>query len=324
MVNLGRNFKNCLLFEHLEGREKFAFLKGELSLASINPEVLKKAKLNVERQIKIITDLGMPHLEIELDSTDAYLDFYPEKRKRINELAKSNGLTLSVNLPHSFANGGIGSLREEDREAATEIQKRHIQLAADIGAKYVNLCPGNVPVERVEKYKEMVHNSIVNSLVELGKFASELGLALHLENNPAFDGICCEIDECLKLVKKVREQDVPIYFNFDIGNWLTNAEFTSNTPANPESSLRSIPPDFIKELHLNDYVPEEKTLRPPLHLELGMLKHYNLEHYARLAKIKKAETVVVETEIKTIEQAINYKDILRRETDYLFHIFRWM
>ncbi|MEM4724787.1 MAG: TIM barrel protein, partial [Candidatus Hadarchaeum sp.] len=194
MVTLGRNFKNCLLIEHLDERERLAFIKGGLSLSSINPGVLKKAKLNVERQIKIITDLGMTHLEIELDSTDAYLDFYPEKNKRINELARANGLTLSVNLPHSFANGGIGSLREEDREAATEIQKKHIQLAADIGAKYVSLCPGNVPAEnRTGNYREMVHNSLVNSLVELGKFANELGLALHLENNVAFDGICYEI-----------------------------------------------------------------------------------------------------------------------------------
>ncbi|MEM3421523.1 MAG: TIM barrel protein [Candidatus Hadarchaeum sp.] len=323
MVSLGRNFKNCLLIEHLDEREKLAFIKGELSLSSINPKVLKKAKLNVERQIEIITDLGMSHLEIELDSTDAYLDFYPEKRERINELAKANELTLSVNLPHSFTNGGIGSLREEDREAATEIQKKHIQLAADIGAKYVSLCPGNVPAEnRTGNYREMVHNSLVNSLVELGKFANELGLALHLENNVAFDGICYEIDECLRLVKRVREQGVPIYFNFDIGNWLTNAEFTRQTMAHPESSLASISPDYIKELHLSDYVPEEMTLRPPLHLELGMMKHYNLEHYARLAKIKKAETVVVETEIKSLEQAINYKDVLRNETDYLFHIFR--
>lgn len=323
MVNLGRNFKNFLVIEHLDERERLALMKGELDLNSINPEVLKKAKLDVERQIGIITDLGMTHLEIELDSTDAYLSFYPERRKCINELAKSNGLTLSVNLPNSFANGGIGSLRIEDREAATEIQKRHLQLAADIGAKYVNLRPGNVPAEnRTGDNRELVHNSLVNSLVELGKFADELGLALHMENNPVFDGICCEIDECLRLVKRVREQDVPIYFNFDIGNWLTNAEITRQAPTDPESQLASIPPDYIKELHLSDYVPGEMTLRPPLHLDLGMLRHYNLERYARLAKIKKAEAVVVETEIRSIEQAINYKDLLRNETDYLFCIFR--
>ncbi|MGC8816383.1 MAG: sugar phosphate isomerase/epimerase family protein [Candidatus Hadarchaeum sp.] len=322
MVNLGRNFKNCLLIEHLDERERLAFIKGNLDLKSIKPEVFKKATLNVERQIKIITDLGMPHLEIELDATDAYLDFYPEKRKRIKELANSNGITLSVNLPHSFANGGIGSLREEDREAATEIQKKHIQLAADVEAKYVNLRPGNVPAEnRTDNYREMVHNALINSLVELGKFSRELGLALHLENNTAFEGICSEIDECLKLVKKLREQDLPIYFNFDIGNWLTNAEFTHQTPPQPESALEPIPPDYIKELHLSDYVPGEMTLRPPLHLEWGLLKHYNLERYARLAKIKRAETVVVETEVKSIEQAINYKEILRKETDYLLPIF---
>ena len=321
MVSLGRNFKNCLLIEHLEGQEKFAFMKGELSLTSINPAALK-AKRNIERQIKVISDLGMTHLEIELDSTDAYLDFDAERRKKINELARSNGLTLSLNLPSSFANGGVCSLREEDREAATEIQKRHIQLAADIGAVHVTLPPGNIPPKnRVENYREMAHSSLVNSLLELGKFASGLGLNLHLENNTAFEGICCEIDECLALVKRVREQGVPLYFNFDLGNWLTRAEFTP-PPAEPESSLAPIPPDYIKEVRLSDYIPGEMILRPPLHLEWGMLKHSNLKRYARLVKIKKVETVVVETEIRSIEQALNYKDLLRNETDYLAHLFQ--
>ncbi|MGQ9788275.1 MAG: sugar phosphate isomerase/epimerase family protein [Candidatus Hadarchaeaceae archaeon] len=322
MVKLGRNFKNFLVIEKLDERGKLALMRGELDMNSISPEVLKKAELNVEKQIEIITDLGMNHLEIELGSTDAHLDFYPERIKCINELARSNELTLSVNLPNSFPNGGIVSLRLEDRGAATEIQRKYLQLAVGLGAKYANLRPGYVPVEnRKGNYQELVHNSIVSSLVELGKSAMGLGLALHIENNTAFDGICCEIDECLRLVKRVREEGVTIYFNFNIGNWLTNAEITHQTPTEPESQLALIPPDYIKELHLSDYIPGDMT-RPPLHLDLGSLKHHNLERYARLAKIKKAETVVVETEIRSVEQAINYRDFLRNETKYLFSIFK--
>jgi len=323
MVGLGRNFKNSLLLEHLDGQEKIAFIKGGMDLASINPIVLRKARTNIERQIKMILDLGLTHLELDSDSTDAYLSFDPERRRQINELAKSSGLTLSLNLPCSFINGGVCSLKEDDRKTAIEIQKRNIQFAADIGAKYVNLYPGNVPPEnRAGNYKELVHQSLFNSLLELGKFANELGLAFHLENNTAFEGICNDINDCVAIVKEVREQGVPMYFNFDIGNWLTNAEFSRHMSAQPENLLMQIPPDYIKELHLSDYVPGEMVFRPPLHLEWGLLKHYNLEHYARLTKIKKAETVVLETEMKSIEQALNFKDVLRAETDYVLNIFQ--
>jgi sugar phosphate isomerase/epimerase len=232
-------------------------------------------------------------------------------------------LTLSLNLPCSSADGGVCSLKEEGRKSTVELQKLCVQFAADIGAKYVNLYPGSVPSERTTtNYKELARAPLLKSLMELGKFASELGLALNMENNSGSDEIYSEIGDCLSIVKEVREHDVPVYFNFDIGNWLKRADFGTKIPPQPESSLESIPPEYIKELHLNDYVPCERISRPPIHLEWGLLKHVNLERFARLAKEKKVETVVLETEMKSIEQALNFKKILRDESDYVLDLFK--
>jgi len=204
-----------------------------------------------------------------------------------------------------------------------ELQKLCAQFASDIGAKYVNLYPGSMPSERTAaNYKELTRAPLIKSLMELGKFASELGLVLNMENNSGFDGIYSEIGDCLSVVKEVREHDVPIYFNFGIGNWLKRAESGAKIPSQPESSLELIPPEYIKELHLNDYVPGEMISHPPIHLEWGLLKHANLERFARLAKERKVETVVLETEMKSIEQALDFKNILRAESDYVLDLFR--
>ena len=322
MVRLGRDYTNCLVFDHLGEEEKRNFEKGDLDLASMNALAIIKAKQDVEGQIEVTRKLGMDHVELDADLPNPYLDFDRNRRREIKEAAKVNEVTLSLHLPYSYVGASVCSPQEDDRGIAVELHKRCIQFAADVGAKYVNIHPGSAPFyHRIGRYSHFIHDSLLKSLIELGNFAGERGLALHLENNTAFDGIYSEIEDCLTMIKEVREQGTEIFFNFDIGHWFTRADFDKPIPDPPENALEPIPPDFLKELHLNDYVPGEKMFHPPLHLEWGLLKRGNLERYARLVKRKGVETVVLETALKSIEQVLDREELLKQESGYVRDIF---
>ncbi|MDI6643023.1 MAG: sugar phosphate isomerase/epimerase family protein [Candidatus Hodarchaeaceae archaeon] len=322
MVRLGRDYTNCFVFDNLGASDKRAFEKGELDLGSINAVSLEKTKRNVEQQIKVTRELGMTHLELDADSPNPYLDFDGDRRREVKEDAESYGVTLSLHLPYSYIGACVCAPQGRDRRVAVELHRRCIQFAADVGAKYLVMHPGSVPFyHRSGKYMEYIHDSLFKSLLELGKFASELGLALHLENNTAFDGIYSEIEDCLSMVREVREKGVDIYFNFDIGHWLTRADLGAQLPDPPESALELLPPDYLKELHLNDYVPGERMFHPPIHLGWGLLQRGNLERYARLVKRKGVEVVVLETALKNVEQVLDRREILEQETKYVRDIF---
>lgn len=322
MVKLGRDYTNCLVFDHLDAYDKRAFERGYLDMASMNAIGLEKAKLDVGQQIELTRKLGMSHLELDADSPNPYLDLEGAQRQKIKEAAESHEVTLSLHLPYSYVGASICAPQGKDRRVAVELHRRCIQFAADIGARYVNAHPGSVPFyHQLGRYKELVHDSLFKSLLELGKFASELGLAFHLENNTAFDGVYSEIEDCISMVRELREKDVNVYFNFDIGHWFTRADVGKPVPNPPENALEPIPPDYIKELHLNDYVPGERMFHPPLHLGWGLLNWGSLERYARLAKRKGVEVVVLETAMKSIEQVLNRREILEQESKYIRKIF---
>ena len=322
MVRLGRDYTNCLVFDHLSASEQRAVEKGELDLASMNALALEKAKQGIEQQIEVTRKLGMNHVELDADSPNPYFDFDGARRREIRKVAEANEITLSLHLPYSYVGASVCSPQELDREITVELHKRCIRFAADIGASYVNMHPGSAPFyHRIGRYQRLIHDALLKSLVELGKFASERDLVFHLENNTAFDGIYSEPEDCISIIKEVRERDVEIYFNFDIGHWFTRANFDKPIPDPPEKALEPIPPDFLKYLHLNDYVPDEKMFHPPIHLEWGLLRRGNLERYARLVKRKGVETIVLETALKSIEQVLGREELLKRESEYVREIF---
>ena len=322
MVRLGRDYTNCLVFDHLSTSEQRAVAKGELDLASMNAIALEKAKRDVEGQIRVTRELGLDHVELDADSPNPYLDFNENQRRRVKEEAESQGVTLSLHLPYSYIGASVCAPQGKDRRVAVELHRHCIQFAADVGARYVVMHPGSTPFyHQIGRYKELIHDSLFKSLLELGKFANERGLALHLENNTAFDGIYSEIGDCLSMIREVRERGVELYFNFDIGHWLTRADSGGEIPDPPESVLNPIPPDYLKELHLNDYVPRERMFHPPLQLGWGLLQRGNLERYARLVKRKGVEVVVLETALKNVEQVLDRREILRQESKYVRDIF---
>jgi len=322
MVRLGRDYTNCLVFEYLGEEEKRSIEKGELELESMSALAVVKAKRDIERQIEVTLELGMNHIELDADPINPYLDFDGDRRREIKEAAEANDVTLSLHLPYSYVGGSVCSPQEDDRGLAVELHKRCIQFAADVGAIYVIMHPGSAPpYHRHGRFHKSIHDSLLRSVIELGRFSAERGPAFHLENNTALDGIYSEIEDCLAIIKEARGQGVEIYFNFDIGHWFTRADFGKQIPDPPEKALEPIPPDYLKELHLNDYVPGEEIFHPPLHLGWGLLQRGNLERYARLVKRKGVEVVVLETALKSIEQVLDREELLKRESEYVRDIF---
>ena len=322
MVRLGRDYTNCLVFDYLGEGEKRSIEKGELELESMSALAVVKAKRDVERQIEVTRALGMNHIELDADPLNPYLDFDGDRRREIKGAAEANDVTLSLHMPYSYVGSSVCSPQEDDRGVAVELHKRCIQFAADVGARYVIMHPGIAPsYHRYGKFHSSIHDSLLRSLIELGGFSAERGIAFHLENNTALDSIYSEIGDCLAIVKEARAQGAEVYFNFDIGHWFTRADFGKQIPDPPEKALELIPPDYLKELHLNDYVPGERIFHPPLHLGWGLLQRGNLERYARLVKRKGVEAIVLETALKSVEQVLSREELLKRESEYVREIF---
>jgi len=317
-MKLGRNFTNTFVLDELSEEEKKKVLSEEYDLFSMNALGLVKFKKNILSQIKLAKEFGLDHVELDGDVPNPYPDFSKEEREKVREEAKKAGISLSLHLSYSNVGSSVCSLQELDRRKAVELQKVYIDFASDIGARYLIMHPGTAPFYMVSKlYLERLQGALVKTLIELGGYAKERNLFLHLENNVAFDNIFVEPEDCIEVVKRARKKGAEVYFNLDIGHWFTRADCGKDIPDEPERVMEKIPKEMVKELHLNDYVPGEKTFHPPLHLESGPLKKENLKNYFKIVKKLEPELIVLETAYKYLDQVKDRKKILEEETAYI-------
>ncbi len=318
MIKLGRNFTNTFILDKLSQADRNKVLSGEYDLFSMNALGLIEFKRDISFQIRLAKEFGLDHIELDADVPNPYPDFSREERKRVREEAGKEGISLSLHLSYSSVGSGVCSLQELDRRKAVELQKVYIDFASDIGAKYLIMHPGSAPFYMVSKlYRRRLKEALVRTLMELGGHAQERNLLLHLENNVAFDNIFVEPEDCIGVVEEVRKRGIEVYFNLDIGHWFTRADCGEDIPDEPERVMERIPKELVKELHLNDYVPGEKTFHPPLHLESGPLKKENLKRYFGIVKRLEPELIVLETAYKHLDQVKNRKRILKEETAYI-------
>ncbi|MCK4647913.1 TIM barrel protein [bacterium] len=323
MMKLGRNFTNTFVFDELSEEEKKKVLSGEYDLFSMNALGLVKFKKNIHSQIKLAKEFGLDHVELDGDVPNPYPDFTREEKEKVREEAKKAGISLSLHLSYSNVGSSVCSLQELDRRKAVELQKVYIDFASDIGARYLIMHPGTAPFYMVsELYLERLKEALVKTLIELGGYAKERNLFLHLENNVAFDNIFVEPEDCIEVVERARKKGAEVYFNLDIGHWFTRADCGKDIPDEPERVMERIPKELVKELHLNDYVPGKKTFHPPLHLESGPLKKENLKKYFEIVKKLEPELIVLETAYKYLDQVKDRKKILEEETAYIRSIIK--
>ena len=116
----------------------------------------------------------------------------------------------------------------------------------------------------------------------------------------------------------MEEKSRRVYFNLDIGHWLTRAEKGKPIQAEFINIMKKIPPEYVYELHLNDYVPKRVIFHPPLIDTPGLLNREVLETYFEIVKnILKPEVIVLETAFNTKEQVRERWRILEEETAYV-------
>jgi sugar phosphate isomerase/epimerase len=317
-MKLGRNFTNLLYFDYLDAENRRRFLAGEFTVADMDATVQVVAKGDIAKQILTAKALGIDHVELDGAVPNPYLAFSDEDKQRAREIARQNTISLSLHLPYSYIGANLCAPDELDRKMAVALQKRYLEFSSDIGCKYCVLHPGIVPFYHANgKYLEQIRASLIKSLIELGSFAAERGIDLHLENNTAFDGLFSEPAEICEVLEEVRKMGLNVYFCFDIGHWLTRIEVDKRVLNPPERVIEEIPDELLKEVHLNDYVPGKRVFHPPLHLGLGLLGRENLERYLELVMGKGAEVIVVETAASDREHVMRRDEILREETEYL-------
>lgn len=321
-MKIGRNFTNLLYTNYLDDEEKRKFLSGKISVAGIDVEVEVEAKADIEGQVEAARAFGIDHVELDGTVPNPYLKFDEDQKRGAKEVSVSNDVSLSLLLPYAYIASNLCSPEEYSRQSAVKLQRRYVEFASDVGCKYCVAHPGGVPFYHASgKNLKKVRSNLIKSLVELEKFASDRGVALHLKNNVASDLVFIEVDEVVSVVKEVRKKGADLSFCFDIGHWFTCADVGKPIPPQPESILKQIPAELIKELHLNDYVPGEGVLYPPLNEQLGLLKRENLKRYAELVKRKGAELIVVSTTLRSEEQVGRSNEVLREETRYLRSLF---
>ncbi|MBS3815369.1 MAG: sugar phosphate isomerase/epimerase [Hadesarchaea archaeon] len=320
-MKIGRNFTNLLYIDYLNQEKREKVLSGEMAVHDMDAIVQVEEKKDIPGKIRAAEKSNINHVELDGAVPNPYLDFTEEQKEKARNAQAASDVSLSFHLPYTYIAECMCAPEEQDRQIATELQKRYIEFASEIGCEYCNAHPGVVPFYHATgKYLEKVQDNLVKSLKELGQLAMEKGIKFHIENNTAFDSIFVEPEELIEVVREVREEGIEIFFNFDIGHWFTRADNGKEIPSPPEEIVNEIPGEMIKELHLNDYIPGKKIFHPPLHEERGLLVRENLERYAEIVKSKETELIVLETAFRETKQVKNRDEILQKETEYVKEI----
>jgi len=318
-MKIGRNFTNTFVFDKLTADEQKKMLDGSYDMFSMNALALMRFKEDIPNQIALAKKYGLGHIELDCDVPNPYPDFDVQKCAQIKKSGEDNKISFSIHLSYSNAGSSVSSLQELDRSAAVSIQKKYLDFASKIGAKYATLHPGTAPFYMVsDLYLQKFSAQIVKSIVEIAEYAETKGVKLHVENNVAFDSIFVEPEDCIDIVRKAREKSgKDIYFNFDIGHWFTRADKGKPLPEVPVDVMKKIPADLVCEIHLNDYIPGKFTFHPPLTTTEGPLKGDALKRYAEYLVKLNPELVLLETAFKTLDQVKNRVEIIEKETAYV-------
>lgn len=321
-MRLGRNFTNLLEYDYMPDKDKARFRDGKLNVADMDAVYQEKFKADIKRQVDAAIECGMQHVELDGGIPNPFLKMKAAERAAARDYAKAKDITLSLHLPYTFTAIGTCGFQEEDRKAACKMMKRYIDFAADLGCVSCVMHPGSIPYyQATGKYLERSDKLLLKSLVELGKYAKEKGIKLHMENNTKWDPTHVRPSETLPLLEKVAARGVEIFYCFDLAHTFTLASKTEDIPRPPEKPYDEIPDKYYNEIHIGDFVPEKTLFHPPLHMNAGLLKEEDWKRIFRIFKRKGVQTVVVETAVREKDDLINGRQIMLDESRYIKAIF---
>jgi len=314
-LKLGRNFTNTLIFEHLTDEEKEKFLNNELSVEDVGVLCSERNKGDIAAQAEFAKEIKFDHIELDGDVPNPFLDWTEDEIIEMKDVLRKHNITASLHLPYNFVGASVCSIQKIDRELAVQLHKKYLDFAEKLGCVAANLHPGSIPFyHKSSLYVSRYRDALIESLLELSEYASRKKIKLHLENETAFHNFVYTPKSLLDVVETVRNQGGELYLNFDIGHWFTVQNIGDTIPDNPEKVIELFPSEYLYELHLNDYVAEEKLFHPPLNRYSGLMKRENLERYFVIVKKKGVKLIVIETAVRDREELIRAKDIIREES----------
>ncbi|MFH1416544.1 MAG: sugar phosphate isomerase/epimerase family protein [Elusimicrobiota bacterium] len=330
-MRIGRNFTNMLETSFLDDCERELFRDGKLPVHDMDARVQIRAKKDIINQLNVGSEIGVTHIELDGGVPNPFLEMPDQELAAARAHAEKTDMTLSLHLPYTYVGAATITFQESDRQIAVGLQKKYIDVAAKLGCTSVVMHPGTVPFyQAVGEYLAILKESMLKTLSDLYPYAAEKGIVFHLENNTAFDSYGVYNSEMIELLEEANAGGLDVKYCFDIGHWLTiglpmhRAKFNSEQiPENPEDIVKDIPSELFYQVHLNDfYIDGDKfKFHPPLHLQTGFLKKNNLNNLAAIFRDKGVEIVVVETAVREIDELLNARDILARETEYLNEVF---
>ena len=194
-------------------------------------------ELDPFESIKLFASLGLNGIEFVCDEHSGFsIELDIPKRRKIKETAEASGIEIVCLTPYLW---DINSENTEIRKAQVETLKRYIQLAEEMGAKYVRVYGGR----EVSKEKwGKAFSLLVSSLNTAAKIAEDCGIELVVENHPGT--MTLTASQTVKLIEAVNHPKVRILYD--------QANIDYHSSETYEESL-AIEGAYISHVHVKDY-----------------------------------------------------------------------
>lgn len=167
----------------------------------------------LEEVINRLSSFGYDGIEIGCASPHAWPDYLsPERRKEIFKLLNEKNLKVSSMLPAPGGGPGMNpsSPLKEEREFTINHYKEVIRLAHDWECPTVMWLAGWVVFGT---HQQEAWNRSLEGLIEVGKYAKELGVTMVVEPTPADSNLIETADDALLLAEQANLDNVKVMFD---------------------------------------------------------------------------------------------------------------
>jgi protein FrlC len=167
----------------------------------------------LEEAIRRIAGIGYDGIEIGAAAPHAYPAYMnSERRREIRKVLDDNNIVVSAMLPAPGGGPGfnVASPSPEELRAAIEQYKEVAQLCADLGGDTLLYVAGWVIYGT--EWKQAFEWSR-EALAEIGQAASDLGITVVIEQNPADGNLLESADDGIEMMRAVDAPNVKLMFD---------------------------------------------------------------------------------------------------------------
>ena len=167
----------------------------------------------LEETIRRIARIGYDGIEIGAAAPHAFPSYLnAERRREIRKVLEDNSIVVSAMLPAPGGGPGfnVASPSPEERRAAIDQYKEVAQLCSDLGGDTLLYVAGWVIYGT--EWKQAFEWSR-EALAEIGQAASDLGVTVVIEQNPADGNLLESADDGIEMMRAVDAPNVKLMFD---------------------------------------------------------------------------------------------------------------